>query len=300
MKEIEAIRVEKGIKVDELVKKMGKAGMGGRKLSESVDVIEAMVDDKECKVFLGLAGALVPAGMKGLLIEMLRNKWIDVLVTTGANLTHDLAEALGGSHFQGGWNEDDVELNKKGYDRMWDVLMHNDVYVSIEEFLDNHIDEFKKAGTIQEFLYMVGSKLEKDSILRVAYENKIPIYSPAFIDSGFGMILAHKGLNINQFKDLSDFLEKVWDFDKKGFIYLGGGVPKNFIQQSMQFSPRAGADYGVQITMDRVETGGSSGAEVKEGISWGKLKENARFVDLRADVTIVFPLIVSCIKERKN
>lgn len=298
MKKIEAIKVEKGIKVDELVRKMGNAGMGARKLSESVDVVENMINDKDCKILLGLAGAMVPAGMKGLLIELIENKWIDVLVTTGANLTHDLIEALGGDHFQGKWDEDDNELNEKGLDRMWDVLMNNDVYVPLEDFLDKHLDELKKAETIQELLKIVGSKLDENSILGMAYKNNIPIYSPAFIDSGFAMILAHKGLNINQFKDLSSFLEMTWEFKKRGFIYLGGGVPKNFIQQSLQFSSDAGADYGLQITMDRVETGGSSGAEVKEGISWGKLKEGAQFVDFRADVTIVFSLIISCLKER--
>ncbi|MAF50453.1 MAG: deoxyhypusine synthase [Nanoarchaeota archaeon] len=297
MNKIEAITVEEKITVNELVNRMGKAGMGARKLSEAVDVVEAMVKD-DCKIFLGLAGAMVPAGMKGLLIEMLKNKWVDVLVTTGANLTHDLIEALGGEHYQGKWNEDDRELNEKGLDRMWDVLMSNDVYVPLEEFLDKHLAELKKAETIQELLKIVGSKLNEDSILGMAYKNNIPIYSPAFIDSGFAMILAHKGLNINQFKDLSSFLDMTWEFKRKGFIYLGGGVPKNFIQQSLQFGPDAGADYGLQITMDRVETGGSSGAEVKEGISWGKLKEDAQFVDLRADVTIVLPLIIASIKER--
>ncbi|MAG52783.1 MAG: deoxyhypusine synthase [Nanoarchaeota archaeon] len=298
MKEIKPVKVIENMEVDELIKRMGEAGMGGRKLSEAIDVIESMANDKYCSVFLGLAGALVPAGMKGLIIEMIENEWVNVLVTTGATLTHDLVEALGGKHFQGDERADDFELQKKGFDRMWDVLMSNDVYVAIEDFLDKHLDELKKAETIQEFLKIVGSKLDENSILGVAYKKNIPIYSPAFIDSGFAMILAHKGININQFKDLSDFLEKTWEFKKKGFIYLGGGVPKNYIQQSLQFSSKGGADYGVQITMDRVETGGSSGAEVREGISWGKLRENAKYVDLRADVIIALPLIVASLKKR--
>ena len=292
--------VEKGMKVDELVKRLGNCGMNAKKLSLAVDVVEDMVEDKECNVFIGLAGAMVPAGMKNVIIELIKNNWIDVLVSTGANLTHDLVEALDGSHYQGNEFMDDIELNKKGYDRMWDVLMHNDSYVSIENFLDKYVDELKKAETVQELLNIIGSKLDENSILGAAYKNNVKIYSPAFIDSGFAMILSFKGIEIDQFKDLKGFLEPMWEMKKKGFIYIGGGVPKNFIQQSFQFSSKGGADYGLQITMDRIETGGSSGAEVKEGISWGKLKEKAKYVDLRADTTIVLPIIVACLKERFN
>lgn len=298
MKKIEHVNVENEMKVNELVRRLGKCGMNARKLSVAVDVLEEMINDKECTVFTGLAGAMVPAGMKNLIIEMIKNRWIDVLVSTGANLTHDLVEALGGEHLQGSEFMDDIELNKEGYDRMFDVLMHNESYTLLESFFDEHIIELRKADTVQKLLYIIGSKLKEDSILGASHKYGVKIYSPAFIDSGFAMVLSFKRININQFNDLSDFLNPVWEMKKKGFIYLGGGVPKNFIQQSLQFSPSGGADYGVQITMDRVESGGSSGADVKEGISWGKLRDDAKYVDLRADVTIVLPLIVACLKER--
>lgn len=298
MKKIEHVKVEKGMKVNELVKRMGNCGMNAKKLSLAVDVFEDMINDKDCKIFMGLAGAMVPAGMKNVIIELIKNKWIDVLVSTGANLTHDLIEALGGSHYQGSEFMDDKELNKKGYDRIWDVLMHNDSYALMEDFFDKNIDELRKAETVQELLSIIGSKLDENSILGVAHKNNVKIYSPAFIDSGFAMVLSFKMVSIDQFKDLKNFLDYMWEVKKKGFFYVGGGVPKNFIQQGLQFGSRGGADYGIQITMDRVETGGSSGADVKEGISWGKLKEKAKYVDLRADTTIVLPVIVACLKER--
>ncbi|MBU2639621.1 MAG: deoxyhypusine synthase family protein [Nanoarchaeota archaeon] len=298
MKKIKHIDVGNGIRVDGLIKRMGNAGFGAKKLSQSVDVIEAMVKDKECKVFLGVAGALVPAGMKNLLIEMIKEKYVDVVVSTGANLTHDLIEALGGSHLQGNENVDDNELNKKGIDRIYDVFMDNKVYSPLEDFFDEHLEELKRCKTVKELLNIIGSKLDEKSILGIAYRKEVPIFCPAFMDSGIAMILAFKGLNINQFDDLKEFLNLSWDFEKKGYIYLGGGTPKNYIQQAMQFCSKGGADYGVQITMDRVETGGSSGAELRESISWGKLKKEAKFSDLRADVTIVLPFIVASLKER--
>ena len=144
MNKIKHIDVGNGIRVDGLIKRMGNAGFGAKKLSQSVDVIEAMVKDKECKVFLGVAGALVPAGMKNLLIEMIKEKYVDVVVSTGANLTHDLIEALGGSHLQGNENVDDNELNKKGIDRIYDVFMDNKVYSPLEDFFDEHLEELKR------------------------------------------------------------------------------------------------------------------------------------------------------------
>ena len=298
MKKIEHVKVENGMKVNELIRRMGNCGMNAKKLSLVVDVCESMINDKDCVVFMGQSGAMVPAGMKNLFVELIKNKWIDVFVTTGATLTHDLVEALGNNHYQGDEYADDAELNKKGFDRMYDVLMSNEVYPIIEDFLDKHMEEIKKVETVQELLRLIGSKLDEDSILGAAYKNNVKIYCPAFIDSGFGMILSFKGININQFKDLEEFLKPIWDMEKKGFIYINGGVPKNYIQQSLQFSKNGGADYGVQITMDRVETGNSSGAELKEGISWGKLKVKAKYVDLRADTTIVLPIIIACLKER--
>lgn len=302
MKPVKQIKIAKGMRVDELVKSMNDAGvMGAGRLGKAVDITEAMIRDKDCKVFLGIAGALVPGGQRELLMDLLDSGWVDVFVTTGANLTHDLAEALGHSHVQGESQVDDTKLRKQGYDRMYDSYMPEKVYGSMENFFEKHFESLAKCNTIKEFLWEVGRLTPGRSLLKICYEKKIPVFCPAIADSGIGLMVwgrIAKGNNINvkAFEDLKEIMDIAWTAKKTGVIYLGGGVPKNFIQQAMQLTK--GASYGLQVTMDRPEHGGSSGAELKEGISWGKLDPKGSYTDLICDVTIALPIIMASLKER--
>jgi deoxyhypusine synthase len=303
MKKVKQVDITQGMTVNSVIKELALSNvMGGGKLAGAVSVTESMIKDKECKVFLGAAGALVPGGMRDVLISMLEKGWVDVFVTTGAMLTHDLVEALGYNHYQGSENDDDAELFKKGYDRMYNSLMPNKVYEKLEEFFNKNYDEFKGCSNIKEFLWAIGKLAPGKSILSVAYEKKIPIFCPAIADSGIGLMMwgiiaKGKKLDVKAFDDMKEIIDIAWKAKKCGVLYLGGGVPKNFIQQSMQFSPTT-SSYGVQITMDRPEPGGSSGAELKEGISWGKMSKKALNVNLTCDVTIALPFIYSSLLER--
>jgi deoxyhypusine synthase len=307
LKKVGQIRIEKGMLADDLVRQMSQSGvMGAGKIAHAADIAEKVIRDKETKLFFGLAGAMVPGGMKHIIIDMLEAGWIDVFVTTGANLTHDLVEALGYYHYQGSAHVSDAELNKQGMDRMYDSFMPNKVYEGLEDFFAKHFDEIAaEKMNIKEFLWKLGSLVPKDrqSMLRTCYEKKIPVFCPAISDSGIGlMVWGHlakgKKLDVNAFDDLKDILNIAWD-DKSRFAvwYCGGGVPKNFIQQAMQFAPKA-AEFGIQITMDRPEPGGSSGAELREGISWGKMSERGNFVDVICDTTIALPIITAALKTR--
>jgi deoxyhypusine synthase len=298
MKEIEPIKIQEGMKVSELVDGMGKMGFGAIKISKASVLMKKMFDDEDCKVFLGLAGAMVPVGMKEIILDLLDN--VDVFVTTGANLTHDLMESLGEKHYRGDESMDDEKLNKEGIDRIYNVLMKNSVYEKLEDFFTEHFDVFKECKNIKEFLWKIGELTSGQGILKKCYEKKIPIFCPGISDSGIGLMIwgrvaAGKGeTNIDVFADLNDIIDFSWTAKKTGIIYVGGGLPKNFIQQSLQFSK--GADYGIQITTDRAEPGGSSGAPLKEGISWGKMNKAADFVDVFCDATIALPLIYGAIK----
>jgi deoxyhypusine synthase len=304
-KPVEQIKIGSGMKVNDLVKQMEASGvMGAGRIAKATNIFEKMIKDKDCKVFFGFAGAMVPGGMKNIIIDMLKNDMIDVFVSTGANLTHDMVEALGYRHYQGCANVNDCELNKNKVDRIYDSFMSNEVYEGLEEFFKKHFDDLAKDEmNIKEFLWKLGSLIEhEDSILRVCYEKKIPIFCPALSDSGIGlMIWGHlaqgKKIKVGAFDDLKDILDIAWTTKKAGIFYIGGGVPKNYIQQAMQFAPNA-AEYGIQITMDRPEPGGSSGAELREGISWGKMSNTGEFIDVISDVTIALPLIYASIKDR--
>ena len=297
MEKVKAIKLDKEMKVSELVERMKDAGFGARKIGRASEIVEKMFDDKECKVFFGLAGAMVPAGMKQIVIDLINEKRIDVLVTTGANLTHDLIEALGEAHWHcDEW--DDEEFHEKGYDRMYNVLMKNEVYPMLEDFFEKNWSEFEECDTIRSFLKNVGKLLPENSnsILKACVENDVQLYCPALADSGIGLMIwgrkaAGKEIFIDAFEDMKEIIDFSWTAKKAGVIYIGGGTPKNFIQQSLQFSK--GADYGVQVTQDVEVGGGSSGAPLEEGKSWGKLKKDANFVDVRCDATIAMPLIFS-------
>lgn len=302
MKKVKQIDVKKGMSVKELVDEMSESGvMGAGRIAKAANILKEMIKDKDCKVFLGLAGAMVPGGMKNIIIDLLKNHHIDVFVVTGANLTHDLVEALGFNHFQGSHTISDKELHKKGIDRIYDSFMPNEVYEKLEDFFEKHFDELKDIEKINDFIWKIGSLVEdKNSILRICYEEKIPVFCPALSDSGIGLMMwgqIAKGKKVatKAFDDLKDMVSLAWDAKKTGVVYLGGGVPKNYIQQAMQFSK--GASYGVQITMDRPEPGGSSGAELREGISWGKMESEGKFVDVICDITIALPLIYSALKD---
>ena len=304
MKYVEHLKIEKGMKIDDLVKRMKKVGvMGSGRLALAVDILEEMIKDKDCNIFFGQAGALIPGGMREIISDILRRKLVSVFVTTGATLTHDLAEALGFRHEVGSFNADDAELNKEGKDRMWDSYMQNEVYAKMEDFFEENWSELSKAKKISELIYLIGGKIKDEgSILRIAYLNKIPVFCPALADSGIGLMIygrkaKGKEIKIDAFEDMKDINEIAWTCKKAGVFYLGGGVPKNFIQQTMQFAPR-NASYGVQITTDRAEFGGSSGASLKEGISWGKMSPKGKFVDVFLDSTIALPLIYAALLER--
>jgi len=299
MDEVKPLRLEKDMKVSELVGSMKEMGFGARRIGEASEILKAMIEDKDCIIFLGVAGAMVPAGMKQVILDLLDET--KVFVTTGANLTHDLIESLGEKHYIGDENVNDKKLNKEGIDRIYNVFMKNSVYEKLEGFFEENFDKLKDCNNIREFLWKLGELAPGEGILKKCYEEKIPIFCPGISDSGIGLmmwgrIVAGKGkTNVDVFSDMNEIIDFSWEAKKTGVIYVGGGLPKNFIQQSLQFSK--GASYGIQITTDRAESGGSSGAPLKEGISWGKMKENANFVDVYCDATIALPLIYGAVKK---
>jgi len=302
MKPVHHIKIKSKMTVSELVKEMESTNVvGSGRLGKAVSILEQMIKDKDCIIFLGIAGAMVPSGMREIMLDILESRYIDVFVTTGANLTHDLAESLGFSHYQGDENADDTGLYKRGLVRMYDSLMPAKVYEKMEDFFEKNWKYFESCTNIKKFLWTIGKLTPKRSLLKICYEKKIPVFCPAISDSGIGLMVwgrLAKGrrINVNAFDDMKEIIDIAWTCRKAGVIYLGGGVPKNYIQQSMQFSK--GAYYGIQITTDREEYGGSSGAKLKEGISWGKLKERARYIDVSCDVTIALPLMWAAVKER--
>ncbi|HLC55474.1 MAG TPA: deoxyhypusine synthase family protein [Candidatus Nanoarchaeia archaeon] len=299
LKPVHHITLRKDITANELLKEFSKAGvMQAGKLGKAVEIYRKMLADRQCVKFLGLAGAMVPGGMKNIITDMIEKNMVDALVLTGATLTHDLVESLGYQHLKGSEHADDEELNKQGFDRMYNSYMQNQAYPDLEDFVHSAMKKMQGNISITEFLRQFGKHCKPGTILRICADKKIPVFCPGLPDSGLGLqiwgYMQNHGFKIYAFDDLTEILDLAWNAKKLGVIYVGGGLPKNYIQQAMQFGPIK-ASYGIQITTDRAEHGGSSGAPLVEGVSWGKLEANADFVDVHCDATIALPLLVAAL-----
>ncbi len=192
---VEHMKIDAPLTVDQLIRQFGGSGsFGAGRLATACDIYEKMLRDKDCTVFLALSGAIVPAGMRTLVVDLIRKHLIDVVVCTGASLVHDAIEAIGCRHYKGSWVEDDVELYKYHIFRIYDVLVPEEAYVRLDyEFskLYDEIAEARKGESLssREFAWEIGKRLtDPNSILRAAYEEDVPIFMPAVRDSEFGFI----------------------------------------------------------------------------------------------------------------
>ncbi len=305
-KKVNQFEITDDMDIIELINSLKGTGFNAKRLALACDIYNEMINDNECVKFFGLAGALVPVGMQRIIHDFVKEGYIDILVTTGANLTHDLAEALGYHHLQGNYiesnNLDDSDLYKEEINRIYDVFMPNKVYEGIEEFISK-LQIPDNQMTVSSFLKFLGKQLPQNShsILKICEERNVPIFCPAFTDSGLAMQLGfhHQQINLNHFQDMLEMVNLAWDAKKAGICIVGGGVPKNFIMQSLQFCPNS-ATYAIQITMDRPEPGGLSGATLKEAISWGKINENAKYSTIISDATIALPIIFWYLKKSQK
>jgi deoxyhypusine synthase len=309
---VKHVKINGPLTVDELVRQFKNSGsFGAGRLATACDIYERMLRDKKCTVFLALAGAVVPAGMRTLIADMIRESLIDVVVTTGANMVHDTIEALGGHHYKGHWNVDDHILYKNHTYRIYDVFVPEEDFIRLDLNLVEMYDEIAaeysgKTLSSREFAWELGRRLnDSNSILRAAYESKAPVFIPAVRDSEFGYIYYLHAtrkhfkdtLVVDAFKDVPEIITICKKSSKNVMIVIGGGVPRNTIQ-SAALATKSGIDYAVVITMDRPETGGLSGSTLEETVSWGKLKGEADKTMVIGEAMMVFPMMVASIIER--
>ena len=297
-------KITQDMTVRQLVDSFSSCAFGAGRLSEAAEIYREMVSDSECTKFFGLAGAMVPAGMRQIVSDMIRDGDIDILVTTGANLVHDIIESLGLHHYKGTDVTDDVELKHNSINRIYDVFLPEENFSKLEDKLQPIFRELPDKLSISELLSHIGEKLDdRNSILKSAYDMGIPVYCPAIQDSIIGLqawlYRQTKPLNVDVFADMKGLIDRCYEARHSGVFILGGGVPKNFILQSMLVTPRS-FDYAIQLTMDRPETGGLSGATLDEARSWGKIGENARLVTVYSDATITLPIIIAAAKNKRE
>jgi len=307
---VEPFAVEGGLTAEQVLSRMEGISFQGRNLAAAHRIWQRILED-DVTIFLGMAGALSAGGLRLIVAHLIAHRYVDCLVSTGANLYHDLHETRGQHHYQGSPHADDAALAHERIDRIYDT------FASEEEFIgnDNWIAEFAatlepRPYTTREFLFQLGGHLwtttGRDGILTAAYRANVPIFCPAIADSSIGMGLSQarqKDARCGHIDIIGDIVESaniIIRRPRTASIVLGGGTPKNFINQaSVQaefYSPEVdGHRYAIQIITDVAHFGGASGSSLEEAQSWGKLATDSARVSVQADATIVLPLLASAL-----
>ena len=307
---VEPFIVETELSADEVLARMERVSFQGRSLATARRIWEKMLAG-DCTIFLGVAGALSAGGMRLIIAHLLEHRYVDCLVSTGANLYHDLHETRGRHHFVGSPRENDAALQAEGIDRVYDT------YASEKEFCENDewIAEFvltleRRPYTSREFLYRLGEHLwqatGRDGILTAAYRAGVPIFCPAISDSSIGMGVSqarHRDAPAGHIDVIGDIIESanlVIRRPRTASVVLGGGTPKNFINQaSVQaefYDDRVGGHrYAIQVVTDVPHFGGASGSSLEEAQSWGKLATDAEQITVHSDATLALPILASAL-----
>ncbi len=295
---IREIEIKKGTKISELIKQLSSSAFNARRLGEACEIYREMIEN-DSFIFFTLAGAMIPAGMRGIVNGILRDDFASVLVTTGANITHEIAEALGFRHIMGNETANDIELSKKSINRIYDTYIGNEAFEGVEKFVSEIFQNLEGEMASYEILWEIGKKIPNESFLKTAYKKQIPIFCPTLHDSVVGLHLYIYGekLRYAPQKDVKSMIDLCFQNRKMGVFIVGGGVPKNFTLQAMLLAE--GFDYAIQITTDFPQWGGLSGATLDEAKSWCKLKERAKTTTVYCDATIALPLIYGYLLDLK-
>jgi deoxyhypusine synthase len=314
--------------VDDLVRSMSRTAFGGRRLGEAADVLEAMVRDEDCFRIVTISGAMTIAKQGLVLCEMIDRGWVQVIVTTGALMTHGLTEGAGMLHFKHKPGMRDEELYPRGYNRIYDTIELEKNLDDAERILQRALHDVPDGAVLSSriILERLGEQLAKETegkaILKSAYQKGVPIYVPAMTDSELGLDIAiHRearlargrgAIGFDPFLDLNDFTERIRQHENIGIFTIGGGVPRNWAQQVGPYleirrgrlgvqEPVRRYRYAVRICPEPDHWGGLSGCSYTEGVSWGKFvpeSEGGRFAEVYADATIAWPLVVRAVMER--
>ncbi len=301
-------------RISELLKEMSQTGFQGRKLGEVVEVWLDMLRQPDLVIVMGLAGSMSTTGMWKIICWLIERRYIDILIPTGANISEDLYEALGGSYWKGTWLVDDEDLLKHKIDRFYDVYADELEYRRMEETIAQFMQTLDqdRVYSSREFLQLFGKWLSErgvECIVSKAYKHGVPIYCPALVDSGYGVaaISCMKKQHLIRIDQMEDFREltRLCAKRKTGAIYIGGGVPKDFCQLAavtrdllLGWKEPIPHEYAIQITTDAPHWGGLSGCTLEEAISWGKVSARGKRVTCYCDATIALPLVAHALLER--
>ena len=294
-----------------IIASMEKMSFVSRETANAAKIYNEMLSEKDCTIFLTLAGSTSAAGCMHIYRDLVKYNMVDAIVATGASIIDmDFFEALGFKHYQGSQFQDDTELRKNYIDRIYDTYIDEEELQHCDKVIGEIADSLEpRPYTSREFISELGKYLKKNakkkgSLIEMSYDNNVPIFCPAFTDSsaGFGLVMHQeknpkKHMTIDSIKEFRELTEIKIKSKGSGLLMIGGGVPKNFIQDTVICAELLGKDvdmhkYAIQITVADTRDGACSSSTLKEASSWGKVdtsKEQMVF----AEATSVIPLIAS-------
>jgi deoxyhypusine synthase len=296
------IRLKPSREVVRLVDQMHAAGgFMGKDLAEVAKIYVDMISDKRCTKFLSFPAAPMATGLRGVIVDMVKEGMVDVIMTTCGTLDHDLARS-GGDYYHGSFNMDDVKLQKTGYHRLGNVLVPLDTYGPaierrLQPWLEGLYQTGRKSLSTEELCYELGKSVDDEgSLLYWAQKKGVPIFVPGPMDGAVGSqvwLFANRrsDFKIDVIKDEKRLSDIVFESDKTGALVIGGGISKHHTIWWNMF--KGGLDYACYVTTAVEYDGSLSGAQVREAISWGKVKERARQTTLYSEATIALPLIAT-------
>ncbi len=285
-------------------------GFVAKKVGLGVEILEKMVKDGECVKFLSFPACLVSTGCRGIIKDLVKNCMVDVVVTTCGTLDHDLAR-IWCDYYHGSFEADDRELHRKGINREGNIFIPNESYgVVLEEKMQPILGKIYEEGkdwSTPELVWKFGEAIKDEekaesSIVYWAWKNRIPVFVPGPTDGAWGYQVwlfwqdGHRDFNVNLMKDEQQISRIIYDAKKTGALMLGGGISKHHTIWWNQF--REGLDYAVYVTTAPEWDGSLSGARIREAVSWGKVRENAKFVTIEGDATVMLPLLIKSLIER--
>ena len=302
-KPVEDISINNDTSIEKIFGQMSKSGgFESRNLAESLDILTTMIKDDDCQKFLSLVGAIISTGLRGIVKDMIKNNWFNVVITTCGALDHDIARHFS-NYNEGSFTLDDAELADQDIHRLGNVLVPMQSYGPlIEEKMQLFLEEEYNKGTremsTEDICKMIGSHLGEDSFLYWASKNDIKVIVPGIVDGAVGSQIwmftqKHTDFKLNITKDSDTLSGIIFKAKKSGALMLGGGISKHHTLWWNQY--REGLDYAVYITTAQEFDGSLSGALVREAISWGKVTQNAKQTTIHAEITTALPFLYSAL-----
>ena len=301
-KPVEDMSIRNDTRVEKIFEQMSKSGgFESRNLAESLDILTSMIKDDDCQKFLSLVAAIISTGLRGIVKDMIKNKWFNVVITTCGALDHDIARHFS-NYNEGSFTLDDAKLADQNIHRLGNVLVPMQSYGPlIEEKMQSFLEEEYKGTremSTEDICKMIGSHLGEDSFLYWASKNDIKVIVPGIVDGAVGSQIwmftqKHADFKLNITKDADTLSGIIFKAKKSGALMLGGGISKHHTLWWNQY--REGLDYAVYITTAQEFDGSLSGALVREAISWGKVAQNAKQTTIHAEITTVLPFLYSAL-----